>query len=108
MTTLLNWLVLFAFSAAAIFVARWITQQAFSRWEKPKTGVSFAFLYSITLATICGISFVAVSVLYYEILYQETFLQLVGLPGAAKFLLMFSGVWYASLYAFKLKDGDKA
>lgn len=108
MTDVLNWLILFAFAAASIPVARWVLTQAFSRWEKPKTGVSFTFLYVLILATISGISFVAASVIYYELLDQGPFMQLVGITGVAKFLLMFTGVWYAALYAFTLKSEDGA
>ena len=104
MTPLLNWLFLIAFAVTSVYVARWVVRQAFTRWEKPKTGLSFAFLYVLILATIAGLSFVAASVLYYEILFQGDFMQLVGLPGALKFLLIFAGMWYAALYAFKLRD----
>ena len=106
MTETLNWLILMAFAAASIPVARWVTQQAFTRWEKPKTGAAFAFLYLMILATIAGLSFVVASVIYYEILYQEAFMQLVGLSGAIKFLLIFTGLWYAAAYAFTLTSQD--
>ncbi len=104
MTSFINWLALFVFALAAILFARWVIHQSFARWTGPKTPVSFAFLYVMVVATIGGLSFVAASVLYYEILFQDAFMQLIGVPGVAKFLLMFSGVWYGMLYAFKIKD----
>ena len=106
MTETLNWLILLAFAAASIPVARWVTQEAFKRWEKSKTGAAFAFLYVLILATIAGFSFVIASVIYYEILYQEAFMQLEGFSGAIKFLLMFTGLWYAAAYAFTLKSQE--
>lgn len=101
MIEILNWLVLIAFAAAAILVARWTVGQAHIRWTGPRTPLAMAFLYVLLLATITGVSFVVASVIYYEILYQGAFLRLVGLPGVAKFLLIFAGVWYASVYALK-------
>jgi len=101
MTALINWLVLIAFAAASVYVARWMVQRAHERWKGPKTPLSMAFLYVLLLATITGVSFVVASVIYYEILYQDAFMHLVGLPGVAKFLLIFAGVWYAALYALK-------
>ena len=106
MTQFLNWLVLIAFAAAAVLVARWMVQRAHERWKGPKTPLSMAFLYVLLLATITGVSFVVASVIYYGVLYQGDFMQLVGLPGVAKFLLIFSGVWYAALYGLKYRAKD--
>jgi hypothetical protein len=104
MTPLLNWLILFAFAGAAIYVARWVIDQAVQRWTGPRSAFHFAFLYLMMLATIAGLSFVVASVIYYEILYQGAFMVLVGLSGAVKFLLIFAGLWYGALYALKRRD----
>ncbi len=107
MTDLLNWIALIAFAAGAIYAARWVVQQGLARWKGPDTALGFAFFYVMTLATITGLSFVVASVLYYEILFQPGFMTLTGLPGAIKFLLIFAGLWYAALYAFKRRDEIK-
>lgn len=100
-----NWLALVAFAAASIPVARWVVRQSYRRWSGPDTAISRGFLYVLTLAATAGISFVAASVLYYEILYQPEFMQLAGPSGAFKFLLIFAGVWYAALIAFNARPG---
>ncbi|MFT5004588.1 MAG: hypothetical protein ACI861_000321 [Paracoccaceae bacterium] len=104
MTPLLNWLVLIAFAAASILFARWVVNQSLARWTGPKTIASFAFLYTMTIAAIGGLTFAALSVLYQKILYQPHFIELVGVTGTLKFLLMFSGVWYAMLYMIQSKE----
>ena len=101
MTETLNWLALIAFAAASVYAARWIVQQSHTRWTGPTTPVAFAFLYIMTLATTAGLSFVVASILYYELLGQGDFMHLVGLSGAIKFLLIFTGLWYAALYGLK-------
>jgi hypothetical protein len=106
MTPLLNWLILFIFAAASILFARWVVNQSLARWTGPKTIAAFAFLYALTIAAIGGLTFAAISVLYQKILYQPQFIELVGVTGTLKFLLMFSGVWYAMLYMVKAKGDD--
>ena len=66
MTQFLNWLVLIAFAAAAVLVARWMVQRAHERWKGPKTPLSMAFLYVLLLATITGVSFVVASVIFFD------------------------------------------
>ena len=107
MTPLLNWLILFAFAAASTLFARWVVTQSLARWQGPKTLAAFAFLYAMTIAAIGGLTFAAISVLYQKILYQPHFIELVGVTGTIKFLLMFSGVWYAMVYMIQQK-GDRA
>ncbi|MCB1368466.1 MAG: hypothetical protein KDK00_11930 [Rhodobacteraceae bacterium] len=108
MITLLNWLVLLAFAAAAIFVARWVVDATSNRWQGGRSGLAFAFLYLMLLATIAGLSFVTASVIYYEILFQGEFLRLQGLAGLAKAVLIFAGVGYAARYALGLRKPQEA
>ena len=107
MTPFLNWLILLAFAAASVLFAHWVASQSLERWTGPKTLASFAFLYAMTIAAIGGLVFAAVSVLYQKILYQPAFIELIGLTGTIKFLLMFTGVWYAMFYLIQRK-GDAA
>jgi len=107
-TEIFNWLILFAFSVAAIPAARWIVRRAHAGWTGPKTPLGFAFLYVMILAAIFGISFSAAAGIYGLILQQEDFLRLAGLLGVIKFLLAFSGLWYGAIYALKLRVDPEA
>ncbi len=107
MTPILNWLVLILFSGGGIVMAHWVTTKSHKGWTGPKTLVSRAFLYALILASVTGIIFVAVTVLYNSILDQGAFLKLAGVAGAVKFLLIFSGLWYAAVYALRKSDGGE-
>jgi len=106
MIELFNWLALIVFAIGSVYVSRWVVRQSFASWKGPDTMLSFAFLYAMTLATVAGFSLAVASLLYFEILYQPAFMQFAGLTGAIKILLMFTGLWYAALYALKLR-GEK-
>ena len=108
MTETLNWLILLAYSTGGVFAARWIIQRTHSRWTGPTTPLANAFLYLMILAAVGGLSLAAAVGLYGEILRQGAFLDLVGLSGAIKFLLIFSGLWYASVYALKSRATPEA
>ena len=102
MTPLLNWLILVAFSLAALPFAHWVVRASLARWQGPKTLASFAFLYALTIAAIAGLSLAAVSFLYFRALGQPDFIRPMG---PLKALLVFSGVWYAMVAMIRVK-GD--
>jgi hypothetical protein len=108
MTPLINWLALITFALTTIFLARWVVGQSLARWQGKDTLASRAFLYALIVSTIGGVSFIGVSVLYYEILYTPEFLRLSGMSGVLKFLLMFTGVWYGIVYMLKAGKGGPA
>ena len=89
-------------------MAHLVTTKSQKAWTGPKTLLSRAFLYALILSAVTGIIFVGVTVLFNSILDQGAFLKLAGVAGAVKFLLIFSGVWYAAVFALRNSDGGEA
>ncbi|NOX41583.1 MAG: hypothetical protein GXP05_14055 [Alphaproteobacteria bacterium] len=105
MSLVINWLVLLIFSGAGVYIAQWVVSQSYERWKGPANPASIGFLYALIIASVIGFSYIGALVVYNKILVDSAFLEFTGAGGVIKFLLVFSGVWYALVYAWPSRHG---